>query len=69
MSVMEKYTLEEIEEVADALGALEKIIVPFLVEHNYEDMGQQDAEKLRRHLWVASDALKCFALMIRISSM
>ena len=69
MSTMTKHTLEEIEEVTNALWALEKIIVPFLVEHNYEGMGQQDAEKLRRHLWVASDALKCFALTIRISSM
>lgn len=69
MTLTGKYTIEEIEEVADALGALEKIIVPILEEHNYEDMGQQDAEKLRRHLWVASDALKCFALLIRIFKM
>lgn len=66
MTLTGKYTLEEIEEVADALGELEKIIVPILLEHNYEGLGKQDAEELRRHLWVASDALKCFALLIRI---
>lgn len=69
MTLTGKYTIEEIEEVADALGELEKIIVPILLEHNYEGMGEQDAEELRRHLWVASDALKCFALLIRIFKM
>lgn len=69
MSVMEKYTLEEIEEVANALGELETILVPILLEHNYEGMGEADAEEFRRHLWIASDALKYFALTIKIFRM
>ena len=69
MSVTGKYTLEEIEEGADTLGELEQIIAPVLLEIDYEGMGAQDVQELRRHLWVASDALKCFTLMIRIASM
>lgn len=69
MSAMTKYSLEEIEEVADALGELEKIIAPLLVEINYEGIGERDAEEFKKHLCIASDALKCFALMIRIFRM
>lgn len=69
MSAMTKYSLEEIEEAADTLGKLEEILVPILLEHNYEGMGEADAEEFRRHLWIASDALKYFALTIKIFRM
>ena len=54
------YTLKDIERAAQGMHGLEQIIVPILLNINYEGMGKEDAEEFRLHLQIACDALDYF---------